>query len=110
MNREFFPAIAFITLAIIAFLTGSSWDLYVIAIPLIVPLARALEADIWVAISVVVCAGAFGSNTGFFSDSTILSASASNVPTMQHALTQLPYALIALLISTLIYVGIGFVV
>ena len=110
MNREFFPAIAFLTLAIIAFLTGSSWDLYVIAIPLIVPLAHALNANVWVAISVVVCAGAFGSNTGFFSDSTILSASASNVPTMQHALTQLPYAVIALITSALIYVIIGFVV
>lgn len=109
MSREFFPAIAFITLASIAFLTGSSWDLYVIAIPLMVPLAKALESNVWVAISVVVCAGAFGSNTGFFSDSTILSASASNVPTMQHALTQLPYALIALMISSLIYVGIGFI-
>lgn len=110
MNKEFFPAIAFLTLATIAFLTGASWDLYVIAIPLIVPLARALEADIWLAISVVVCAGAFGSNTGFFSDSTILSASASNVPTMQHALTQLPYALIALSVSTLLYLVIGFIV
>ncbi|MBL7859194.1 MAG: hypothetical protein JNM57_15990 [Cyclobacteriaceae bacterium] len=110
MSREFFPAIAFLTLATIAFLTGSSWDLYVIAIPLMVPLARALESNVWVAISVVVCAGAFGSNTGFFSDSTILSASSSNVPTMQHALTQLPYALIALMISVLIYVGIGFIV
>ncbi len=110
MNREFFPAIAFLTLATIAFLTGSSWDLYVIAIPLMVPLAQALHSNVWVAISVVVCAGAFGSNTGFFSDSTILSASSSNVPTMQHALTQLPYALIALMISTVIYVAIGFAV
>ena len=108
MSRELFPAIAFLTLATIAFLTGSSWDLYVIAIPLMVPLARALEANIWVAISVVVCAGAFGSNTGFFSDSTILSASSTNCPTMQHALTQLPYALIALLISAGVYVLIGF--
>jgi Na+/H+ antiporter NhaC len=108
MSRELFPAIAFITLASIAFLTGSSWDLYVIAIPLIVGLGNALGANVWVSVSVVVCAGAFGSNTGFFSDSTILSASASNVPTMQHALTQLPFALIALGVSTLAYVCIGF--
>ncbi len=110
MSRELFPAIAFLTLATIAFLTGSSWDLYVIAIPLMIPLARALDANVWVAISVVVCAGAFGSNTGFFSDSTILSASSTNCPTMQHALTQLPYATIALLISAVIYIAIGFVV
>lgn len=109
MSPELFPAIAFLTLATIAFLTGSSWDLYVIAIPLMVPLAHALGANVWVAISVVVCAGAFGSNTGFFSDSTILSASSSNVPTMQHALTQLPYAVISLILSAFIYIIIGFV-
>lgn len=110
MSRELFPAIAFLTLAIIAFLTGASWDLYVIAIPLMVGLGNALNADVYVAISVVVCAGAFGSNTGFFSDSTILSSAASNVPTMQHALTQLPFALIALSISTVVYILIGFLV
>lgn len=108
MSKEMFPAIAFLTLATIAFLTGSSWDLYVIAIPLMVPLANILGANVWVSISVVVCAGAFGSNTGFFSDSTILSASSAQVPTMQHALTQLPYALIALAVSVLVYVIIGF--
>ncbi len=108
MSKEMFPAIAFITLATIAFLTGSSWDLYVIAIPLMVPLSQSLGTNVWVAVSVVVCAGAFGSNTGFFSDSTILSAASTNVPTMQHALTQLPYALIAMLTSTGIYILIGF--
>lgn len=108
MSKEMFPAIAFATLAIIAFMTGSSWDLYVIAIPIMIPLSQALGANVWVAISVVACAGAFGSNAGFFSDSTILSASASQVPTMQHALTQLPYSLIALTIATLLYGIIGF--
>lgn len=108
MNKQFFPAIAFVTLAVIAFLTGSSWDLYVIAIPLMVGLGNALGANVWLSVSVVVCAGAFGSNVGFFSDSTILSASASNVPTMQHALTQLPFAIVSLVVSALIYLIVGF--
>ncbi len=108
MNKAMFPAIAFLTLATIAFLTGSSWDLYVIAIPLMIPLSQSLGANVWVAVSVVTCAGAFGSNSGFFSDSTILSASSTNVPTMQHALTQLPYAIIAMLTTALLYIFVGF--
>ena len=107
MNKATFPAIAFLTLAVIAFLTGSSWDLYVIAIPLIIPLAQNLGANVWVAISVVTCAGAFGSNTGFFSDSTILSASSTECPTMVHALTQLPYSLIAMGGSVVVYLIVG---
>jgi Na+/H+ antiporter NhaC len=107
MNKALFPAIAFLTLATIAFLSGASWDLYVIAIPLIIPLAQSLGANVWVAISVVTCAGAFGSNTGFFSDSTILSASSTECPTMVHALTQLPYSLIAMGGSVIVYLIIG---
>ncbi|MBX7127379.1 MAG: hypothetical protein K1X47_16915 [Cyclobacteriaceae bacterium] len=108
MSRELFPAIAFLTLAVIAFLTGSSWDLYVIAIPIIIPLAQSLGANVWMAVSVVVCAGAFGSNACFYSDSTILSAASTNCPTMTHAITQLNYAALALAISTALFAVMGF--
>jgi tetracycline resistance efflux pump len=109
MSRELFPAIAFLTLAIIAFLTGSSWDLYVIAIPIIIPLAQSLDANVYMAVSVVVSAGAFGSNAGFFSDSTILSAASTNCPTMTHAITQMPYTMMAAGGATLVYGILGFI-
>ncbi|HCW05814.1 MAG TPA: sodium:proton antiporter [Cytophagales bacterium] len=108
MSRELFPAIAFMTLATIAFLTSTSWDLYIIAIPIIVPLAQSLEVNVWLGVSTVVCGGAFGSNTGFFSDSTILSASSTNCPTMTHAITQLPYAVISMIMTGVVYLAIGF--
>ncbi|MBS1557691.1 MAG: sodium:proton antiporter [Bacteroidetes bacterium] len=107
MSRELFPAIAFFTLAVIAFLTSTSWDLYVIAIPLIVPLAQSLQVNVWLSVSVVVGAGAFGSGSGFFSDSTILCASSTECPPMVHALTQLPYVLITLVLSTVGYILVG---
>jgi len=107
MSKEMFPAVAFITLATIAFLTGSSWDLYVIAIPIIIPLAQSLDANVWMAISVVVGAGAFGSNAAFYSDSTILTAASTNIPTMTHGITQLPYTVAVLALTTLAYVVMG---
>lgn len=107
MSREWFPAIAFFTLAVIAFLTGSSWDLYVIALPIMIPLAQSLDANIWMAVSVVVGAGAFGSNAAFYSDSTILTASATNIPTMTHGITQLPYTAIVMGLTTIGYAILG---
>ena len=107
MSKEMFPAVAFITLATIAFLTGSSWDLYVIAIPIIIPLAQSLDANVWMAVSVVVGAGAFGSNAAFYSDSTILTAASTNIPTMTHGITQLPYTATVLALTTLAYVVMG---
>ena len=110
MSRELFPAIAFITLATIAFLTGSSWDLYVIAIPFMIPLAHSMDVNIWLAISVVVSAGAFGSGAGFFSDSTILCAASTECPPMVHALTQLPYTMISVVVTTIAYGLVGVII
>lgn len=110
MNKELLPAVAFFTLAVIAFMTGSSWDLYIIAIPIVIPLAQSMDANLWMAVSTVVCAGAFGSQSGFFSDSTILSATATNCPTMAHAITQFPYMVITLFATTAVYLVMGFLI
>jgi Na+/H+ antiporter NhaC len=72
-----------------------------------VPLAQSLHVDVFLAVAVVTCAGAFGSGTGFFSDSTILCASSTECPPMVHALTQLPYALMVLIFSTLGFAVVG---
>lgn len=52
----------------------------------------------------MISAGAFGSHACFFGDSTVLSARGCNITPLQHALTQLPYVLIAALISTLLFI------
>ena len=49
-----------------------------------------------------------GSHPCFYGDATILSASATGCNNMVHVLTQLPYALIAGIISTLLYLVLGF--
>ena len=108
MTRELLPAVAFFTLALIAFMTGSSWDLYIIAIPIVIPLAQSMDANLWMVVSTVVCAGAFGSQAGFFSDSTILSSASTNCPTMTHAITQFPYMVITLFATTAVYLLMGF--
>ncbi|MBM3178187.1 MAG: sodium:proton antiporter [Bacteroidetes bacterium] len=110
MTKELLPAVAFFTLALIAFMTGSSWDLYIIAIPIVIPLAQSMDANLWMAVSTVVCAGAFGSQAGFFSDSTILSATSANCPTMTHAITQFPYMVITLFATTVVYLVMGFLI
>ena len=89
------------------FATGSFWGVYVISLPIIVPLAQSLDVNIWLAIGSVVSAGAFGSHACFYGDATILSASATGCNNMAHVLTQLPYALISGVISTIIFLLLG---
>ena len=109
MSKELLPAIAFISLAAITFATGSFWGVYAISLPIILPLAQELGVNIWLAIGSVISAGAFGSHACFYGDATVLSASTTECNNMAHVMSQLPYALLAGVISALIYLGLGMV-
>jgi Na+/H+ antiporter NhaC len=108
MNRELLPVIAFVALSVITFATGSFWGVYAITLPIMIPLAQAMDVNIWLAIGTVISAGAFGSHACFYGDATILSASASGCNNMAHVITQLPYALISGVITCIIYLILGF--
>lgn len=99
MTPLMFPALTFLTMALISFATGSSWGVFAIAIPIILPLAESVGVSIPLAIGALVSASAFGSHACFYSDATVLAAQGSGCDVMDHALTQIPYALIAAAIS-----------
>ena len=99
MTPLMFPALTFLTIALISFATGSSWGVFAIAIPIILPLAESVGVSIPLAIGALVSASAFGSHACFYSDATVLAAQGSGCDVMDHALTQIPYALIAATIS-----------
>ena len=99
MTPLMFPALTFLALALISFATGSSWGVFAIAIPIILPLADSVGVSILLAIGAMVSASAFGSHACFYSDATVLAAQGSGCDVMDHALTQIPYALIAAAIS-----------
>lgn len=107
INKEYLPLIAFLSLALITFATGSFWGVYAISLPIIVPLAQSMGVDIWLSIGAVISAGAFGSHACFYGDATILSASASECNNIAHVMTQLPYTLIAGLLTAIIYLVLG---
>ncbi|AWX45559.1 uncharacterized protein HME9304_02580 [Flagellimonas maritima] len=107
INKEFLPLIAFVSLALVTFATGSFWGVYAISLPIIVPLAQGMGVDIWLAIGAVISAGAFGSHACFYGDATVLSASATGCNNMAHVMTQLPYTLIAGAITCVIYLILG---
>jgi Na+/H+ antiporter NhaC len=100
MTPVLLPLVVFITMAFISFATGSSWGVFAIAIPIILPLAEAMGVSIPLAIGAIVSASAFGSHACFYSDATVLAAQGSGCDVMDHALTQIPYALITAVIAS----------
>ncbi|MFP2769661.1 Na+/H+ antiporter NhaC family protein [Oceanisphaera sp. KMM 10153] len=102
MNAGWLPALSFLVLAGLTFATGSFWGVYAIAFPIMVPLALSLDANMPLTLGALISAGAFGSHACFFGDSTVISARGCGISPMQHALSQLPYTLIAATVTTLL--------
>ena len=103
MTPLLLPLVTFITMALIAFATGSFWGIFAVAMPIVIPLAASVEADMALVIGALISASAFGSHTCFYGDSTVLSAHGSGCGVIEHALTQLPYALLAAAVAAIAF-------
>lgn len=102
------PFLAFLVSCFIAFSTGTSWGTFGIMIPIVVPMAQQMDADIYMAIAAAIGGGVFGDHCSPISDTTILSSMASATDHIEHVRTQLPYALVAGVATALLYLLIGF--
>ncbi len=108
ITPELLPAIIFSTMGLVSFMTGSNWGVFVIILPIVTTLANNLGADMTLVIGATLSASTFGSHACFYSDATVLTAQATGCTPMQHALTQIPYALIAAGITLLGFLGLAY--
>ncbi|MDG1952478.1 MAG: Na+/H+ antiporter NhaC family protein [Gammaproteobacteria bacterium] len=84
----------FLVGACLSLATGSSWGTFALIIPIVVPLATALEISVPICLGAALSGGLFGDQTSPISDTTVLSSMSSGVSHMAHVETQFPYALI----------------
>lgn len=103
------PAIVFLLLAALTFITSSFWGIEVIALPIVVPLAMSLGGNLLLTLAAVVSGGVFGSHACFYSDATVLSSATCEIDNMDHAMTQAPYAVLGAGIAALLYLAFGFI-
>ncbi|WP_028301145.1 Na+/H+ antiporter NhaC family protein [Oceanospirillum beijerinckii] len=108
LSKEMMPALIFATMAAVVFATGSSWGVYIITLPIVVPMAMTLDINMPLVVGALLSSSAFGSHACFFSDSTVLSAQGSGCTPMQHAVTQIPYVALGALMTFFVFVALGF--
>jgi Na+/H+ antiporter NhaC len=108
ISPSFVPAIVYIVASFIAFSTGTSWGTFAIMIPIGVPMAQGLDANVYLTIAAALGGGVFGDHCSPISDTTIISSMASACDHIDHVKTQLPYALFGGIVTSLIYVALGF--
>lgn len=108
MNVATFPAIAFVVVSLLSFVTGSNWGIPAVTFPILIPLALALGASPIITLGAIVSAGTFGSHACFYSDATVLTSQSCRIKNLEHAFTQFPYALIAAGLSVIAFLIAGF--
>ena len=104
MTPQLLPVVVFITVSLLSFTTGSNWGVIAITMPIAFPLAQTFEVSIPLVMGALFSASGFGSHACFYSDSTVLSAQGAGCRTHEHAITQLPYALLGATVAAILFV------
>ncbi len=108
LSPELLPAVVFIISSFIAFSTGTSWGTFAIMLAISVPMANIHGANLTVVVAATLGGGIFGDHCSPISDTSIISSMASASDHIDHVKTQLPYALFGGIVTTILYLIIGF--
>ena len=109
ISGNFCAALIFLLGSVMSFSTGTSWGTFSIMMPIAIPMAVSMHANILLTIGAVISSGIFGDHCSPISDTTILSSMSVGTDLLSHVRTQLPYALLTAALATVAYVIAGFV-
>jgi len=103
------PLCLFLALGFTEFITGTNWGMYIIALPIVIPIAQQTGADPVLVVASVLSAGVLGSHCCFYSDATLITSAATGCDNYRHAFTQMPFGLLAGVIAAVGFLICGFV-
>ena len=103
----FLAPLVFLISGFIAFSVGSSWGTFAIMIPRALSIASALDLSAPMLLGAALSGGVFGDHASPISDTTVVASMAAGTDHIEHVRTQLPYALIAGLLSIIGFILLG---
>ncbi|WP_049752238.1 Na+/H+ antiporter NhaC family protein [Sulfurimonas denitrificans] len=109
LNVIFLAPVIFIIASLISLSTGTSWGTFSIMIPIAIPMALSMDANMALCVGAAISGGVFGDHCSPISDTTIISAMASDCDLVEHTNTQLPYAFISWGISLVLFIVFGLI-
>jgi Na+/H+ antiporter NhaC len=99
--------LVFLTSAFIAFSVGSSWGTFAIMIPIAIPIATTLGLPMPLLLGAAISGAIFGDHASPISDTTVVASMASATDHIDHVRTQLPYAVTAAAIASVMFLAAG---
>ncbi|PHI32267.1 Na+/H+ antiporter NhaC family protein [Budvicia aquatica] len=109
VNPAIFPLLIFLIFSFTEFAVSLNWGLFVLVFPMVEPMANSVGASPVLCLAAVLSAVMFGTNASPISESTIMPCSFTNTNPMDHTMANLPYQLIAFVISAMAFLIAGFV-
>lgn len=109
MSASLLPAIAFLILLLLGFVTGSFWGMAAVCFPIMLPLAQQVGADLSLTIGAVIAGAAAGSTVCFYGDSATLTCGITKIRNIDYAQTALPMIVPVIVIAFIAYVVAGFI-
>ena len=104
------PAVIFLVACFLAFATGTSWGTFGILIPIVVAVFEGSNYELMiVSISACMAGAVCGDHCSPISDTTIMASAGAECDHVNHVSTQLPYAIVAAVVSFFSFIIAGFV-
>ena len=109
ISAPLLPVIAFVLLMVLGFVTGSFWGMAAVCFPIMLPLAQALDANIYLTIGAVIAGCAAGSATCFYGDSVTLTCGLTKIRNIDYLRNALPMLIPPIVVTAIIYIAAGFI-
>lgn len=109
MSPALLPLITFMACVVLTFTTGSNWGGTVGVTAIVIPLAAVMGASMPLTLAAIVSGAAFGAHVCFYTDVTVFTSTMTRIDNQEHAVTQLPYGLLGMLISAAAYAVAGYI-
>lgn len=103
------PAITFIVVGVMSFAGMDFWAVMILFFPIVVPLSQHFGIDLYLAMGSIVSGAVFGGHACFFSDQMLMSSASVQIRPTDEAICLLPYAVMAAVLTAILYLILGFV-
>ena len=109
ISPSMFALFTFLVTFVLAFGTGTFWGIAVVAFPILIPMAQALDANVFLVAGAIISGVTMGAHTCFFGDTVILACSTTKVNTLDYSKCAIPICAIPCAITMLLYIICGII-
>jgi len=102
------PVVAFIIAGATSYFMGSAWGTWALVMPLALTLTAATGGNPALAVGAVLAGGSIGDNISPLGETPVLTSSITGMPIINHVRSAMPYGLVAIGVSLVLYLGVGF--